>query len=117
MGAFTDAVMALWIKQNQGSFKKQGVSEKNLRKVNTLGQFAATRAHSSNSNLFSKELAEPKKSKSKSKSTSPEQPISKRQRTAGKAAPIKRRKRATGVVKRPRAAALLKNTSEDNKLG
>jgi len=115
MGAFTDAVMALWIKQNQGSFKKQGVSEKNLRKVNTLGQFAATRAHSSNSNLFSKELAEPKKSKSKS--TSPEQPISKRQRTAGKAAPIKRRKRATGVVKRPRAAALLKNTTEDNKLG
>ena len=114
MGAFTDAFTALLIKQNQSPIRKHG-GDKYLRRINRVGQFAATRAHSSNSNLFSKELAEPKKSKSKS--TSPEQPISKRQRTAGKAAPIKRRKRATGVVKRPRAAALLKNTPEDNKLG
>ena len=109
-----NALIAMLIKTNQESFKRQGVSPANLVKINRLGDYGARSVSSANNNLFTKaELGMATPKKTAAIATAPVSQ-SKRQRTAG-AQLLKRRKRPQGKVRRPKASTI--PITKENQLG
>jgi|TARA_R110000824_G_scaffold221598_2_gene408795 hypothetical protein len=104
-----NAMIAMMIKQNQSKWG----DPKQLRKINQLGQYAASSVSSKNDNFFAKELAASAPKKTLTTKAIPVPESKKAQRTGAKI--MNNTSKRQGRVKRPKASSI--PISKENQLG
>lgn len=104
-----NAMIAMLIKQNQDKWG----DPKQLRKINQLGQYAASSVSSKNDNFFAKELAASAPKKMATAKGAPTAQSKKAQRTGAKI--MNKTSKRQGRVKRPKASSI--PISKENQLG